>query len=55
MHVAGDDLALGRDYANKGALQFFFGIAQSIEQGAVGGGGYAFFCNVTAHREILLK
>jgi hypothetical protein len=53
--VAGNNFVIGADHADEGALQFLLGIAQSIEQGTVRGGGYAFFCNVTAHRKILLK
>ena len=37
VHVAGDDLIVGADHADQRALQFLFGVAQGIEQGAVGG------------------
>ena len=49
VHVAGDDLVIGADHADQGALQLLLGIAQGIEQGAVGGGGDAFFHNVRTH------
>ena len=51
VHVAGDDLIVGTDHADEGTLQFLLGVAQGVEQGAVGGGGGAFLNDITAHRK----
>ena len=37
VHVAGDDLVVGAHHADEGPLQLLLGVAQGIEQGAVGG------------------
>ena len=49
VHVAGDDLVVGTDHADERPLQLLLGIAQGIEQGAVGGGGGPFFNDIAAH------
>ncbi len=55
VHVAGDDLIIRADHADEGALQLLPGVAQGIEQRAVGGGGSPFFYNIRTHRADLLK
>ena len=37
VHVPRYDLVLGADYADEGALQLLLGVAQGVEEGAVGG------------------
>ena len=49
VHVAGDDLVVGTDHADERPLQLLLGIAQGIEQGAVGGGGGPLFNDIAAH------
>ena len=49
VHVAGDDLIVGTDHADERALQFLLGVAQGVEQRAVGGGGGPFFDDIAAH------
>ena len=54
VHVAGNDLVVGAHHADQRALQFFFSVAQCIEQRAIWCGRDAFFDYVTAHDECLL-
>ena len=55
VHVPGHDLVIGADHADEGALQLLLGVAQCVEQGAVGGGGNAFFHNIGTHESVLLE
>ena len=55
VHVAGDDLVIGAHHADEGPLQLLLGVAQGIEQGAVGGALHALRHVVAAHRENLLQ
>ena len=49
VHVAGDDLIVGTDHADEGTLQLLLGVAQGVEQGAVGGGRHALFDHIASH------
>ena len=51
IHVAGHDLIVGAHHADEGTLQLLLGVAQSIEQGAVGGAFHALGNIVAAHRK----
>ena len=50
VHVAGDDLVVGAHHADEGALQLLLGVAQGVEQGAVGGALHALRHVVAAHK-----
>ena len=49
VHVAGNDLIVGADHADEGALQLLLGIAQGVEEGAVWGALHAAGHVVAAH------
>ena len=49
IHVAGDDLIVGADHADEGALQLLLGVAQGVKEGAVGGALHAPGHVVAAH------
>ncbi len=49
VHVAGDDLVVGADHADQGALQLLLGVAQGIEQAAVRCPFGAFFDVIAVH------
>ena len=49
IHMAGDDFVVGAHHTDERTLQLLLGVAQGIEQRAVGCRGDAFFYNIRAH------
>ena len=53
VHMTGDDLVVGTDDADHGALSLLFSVAEGVKQASVRGSRDTFFDRITFHNNIL--